>query len=276
MSEDGVEGGAGRVAGLVHEFLGQDRMGAGADAVGVAWSVVDLDADEPVAELLPEPLEALAGGHRVAGEPQPEDADASVDPLLGHLEVPVGDAQVAAPPLPEGKRQRGLAEYRGDEAFVEHHPEGEAPGEAHADGADARPPAPAVLVGGEGAEPVGDRRGPSAQERRELPGHAGPGQARQEVPGGRLAAGRAEQRREDRRAADLGNGPPEVGDPRGDARNLGHDDDGRPFTGAQHGSGGAAVGELVDAVAGQFVDAHPTDATRREPGVRSRSGTLAG
>jgi len=40
VSEDGVEGVAGRVAGLVHEFLGQDRMGAGADAVGVAWRVV--------------------------------------------------------------------------------------------------------------------------------------------------------------------------------------------------------------------------------------------
>src|SRR5215207_2856768 len=57
--EDPVEGGAGRVPGLVDEVLGQDRVGVARDAVGVAGARVDPDADECVAQLVAQAGETL-------------------------------------------------------------------------------------------------------------------------------------------------------------------------------------------------------------------------
>src|SRR5215203_2242697 len=82
---------------LVDQVAGEDRMRHLRDAPRIPGGRVDLDADEPIAELLAEPLEARSGHEAVAGEAQSEDLDAVVDPLLDdskvvgrHAERPAG------------------------------------------------------------------------------------------------------------------------------------------------------------------------------------------
>src|SRR5439155_17340069 len=71
-----------RLAGLVDEVVGEHRVGVGRVAVGVALRRVDLHADEAVAELVAQPLEALGRHDLVAGEAQADHARAGIDALL--------------------------------------------------------------------------------------------------------------------------------------------------------------------------------------------------
>src|SRR4051812_39883351 len=82
-----VEGLARRVPGLVHQVVGQHRVGVLADPPGVALRGVDLDADEAVAQLPPQRLEPGVGDGAILGEPQPEHAGAVGDALLHHRQV---------------------------------------------------------------------------------------------------------------------------------------------------------------------------------------------
>src|SRR5674536_150447 len=101
---------------LVDEVLGEDRVSAPTQPVGVARRGVDLDAEKPVAELLPQPLEPLGRHETVTGKPQTEYADAAVPhPFLDPVQIGRADAQVTLLGGGDGGRQAGLAENRSED-----------------------------------------------------------------------------------------------------------------------------------------------------------------
>src|SRR5262245_18153413 len=69
-----LEGGARRVSGLVPIFEREPRVRPGLDAVRVAEARVELHADEAIAQLALEPLEARARRHLIGAEAQAEHA----------------------------------------------------------------------------------------------------------------------------------------------------------------------------------------------------------
>ncbi len=98
--EDLLEGVAGGLTGLVDQVLGEHGVGRRGMSVGVALGGVDLDADEPVAERLPQVGEAIGRHQPVVGEPQAEDTEIGLgsQPLLHRRQVAVAHVERRAAP----------------------------------------------------------------------------------------------------------------------------------------------------------------------------------
>ena len=126
-------------------------MGPAANPIRIPGRGVELHGDKAVTELRPKALEALPWDHRILAEPQAQHTDSVFDPLAHHLQVPGGEAYRSAASPSQGQRQAGLAKYRGQQAVVEHHPEGESAGEAHAHRTDSRTAAPTMFESGQGS-----------------------------------------------------------------------------------------------------------------------------
>ena len=93
---------------LVDELVGDHRVGGLLDAEGVPRRRVDLDRDEPVAELASQGLEAFRRHAPVHGEAEPEHAHAVGDPFLDPGEVVVADAErTGASACPKGNGTAG-------------------------------------------------------------------------------------------------------------------------------------------------------------------------
>ena len=156
--EDLVEGGPGRLAGLVDQVLGDDRVRVLHRGLRVGGAVVELDGHEPVAELVLQVLEPLARHELVALEAQAEHLEAVlVAALLDAVEVGAGAVDRAPRPLADGDGHRRLGEHRREQAVVGGHRQRVAAGEAHPDGPDARAAAALVLLLGQGPQPADDR-----------------------------------------------------------------------------------------------------------------------
>ena len=114
--------------------------------VGVAVALGQLDSDEPIAQPLAQEGEALGRDEAIALEAQtkhaqPRGAAVGDDVEVGGVAV---DGRLAA--RRRSERQRRLRQDGRDDPLVDGHGQREPAGEAHADGADARPPAPFVLT----------------------------------------------------------------------------------------------------------------------------------
>ena len=223
----------GGVAGLVDEMLGQHRMRVLGDPVRVALGRVDLDADEAVAELTSERLEALLRHELVVREPKTEHVASCGRPRLHGCEVGGREPDRASSRLRHRDRERRLAQHGSDRRLVEHHPESEAAGEAHADRTDARSPTFGVHLLREHTQPQRDRRRLVGGERGELLRDARRDHRLKAVADRRLTAGLAEHGREHGGEPFVGESPPEGSDLRADARHLGHHDDAGPRADAE-------------------------------------------
>src|SRR5215203_2232264 len=154
----------------------EDRVCNPWDTVRIAATRVDLDAEEVVAELGAEALEALRRDQSIAGEPESEQGGA-LPAALGAALLDLREGLVIDPEVTllrsgHAERERGLAEHRRDHDVIDHHREREPAGQAHADRADARSAALVVGELGERAQPRHDRAGPPGRPGRELAGDA--------------------------------------------------------------------------------------------------------
>ena len=189
------------------------------DPVRVALRRVDLDRDEPVAELAAQGLEASRRDGDVVREAEPEHARTLWRALLRPGEVGVADADRGLALASERERQRRLAQHRREHAVVDHHPEREAAGEAHADGADAR--AAALLRGHRppsARSHDGDRARAIEREGRRTPWRRSPASSSAARSRRSSAARAAEQRRHPDAEPGVDDPAAEVRDRRGDAR----------------------------------------------------------
>ena len=128
--------------------------------------------------------------------------------------------------LPERERQRGLAEDGSQHHVVDHHGQGEAAGEAHADDADPGTATALVLRCGQGAQPHRDGARLLQRETGELPRDAGRPEGLQGVPDRRRAAGFPEEVRQHRGAARRRHAASELRHLGRDPGHLADDDDG--------------------------------------------------
>ncbi len=91
--EHALERRAGRVAFAVDEVVGEDGVRQAREPVGIARRRVDLDGLERLADLFPQPGEALLGTDRVFAEAQPEQPRSLLGPLLEARELAGGDGE---------------------------------------------------------------------------------------------------------------------------------------------------------------------------------------
>jgi hypothetical protein len=232
------------VALFVDEVLGEDGVGHCGDVVGVALARVDLDGLEAVAEFTAQGLEALGRDEWVPGEAQPEHAAASARALLHDIELFVTEVDRGAVVLRDAEGQGGLAQNRRHHDFVEHHREREVAGQAHPESADTRAAALQVDLLGERAQEVGDGARCALCQDVELAADAGARHLPGDVASRELLAGRAEQARQNRGEAFVGDPPPEASDLGGDAGDFVHDHDTRSRTTPVDGARGALVAEV--------------------------------
>lgn len=211
-------------------------------------------------------LEPRAERRRVRREPLRGAVAVAVEAVGPHREV------LALQPLPHGdelvgcdlerarlvERQRGLAQHRRQHGGLEHHAEREVPGEAHADGPDARPATLAMSDPRQAAQPQRDRARCVRREGTELGAHARAPQHRE--PSLRLGvrAVAAEQRRQVDGEPGLADPAGEPCDVRADAGHLGQHDDGRAVARHVHRACSAIDGEVGSLEVGQGVVMHPT------------------
>ncbi len=146
----------GRVAGFIHEMLGEHRMCGLGNAMAVGRRAVDLDADEPVAEFTTKRFEPIGRTHWVLGETQSENTDTRVDPFLDDLQLERADAKVGLVFRRQRERRRRLRQNRGHHFLIDHHCQREAAGKTHANRTDAGPTAFAMQIAGKGPQPYDD------------------------------------------------------------------------------------------------------------------------
>jgi hypothetical protein len=176
--------------GLVDEVVGEHRVGRGRIPWALPGRRVDLDAHEGVAQLLAQPLEALAGTSLspVKRNPSTHRSGSAAQRAFTVARSSGTRFRSRLWPAAQRERQRRLRQHRGGHHRVDHHRQGEAAGEAHAHHPHAGAAAALVLVAGERPGPDGGRRGRCGGPGGELLRDARPPDGLGDVAGGRLLA----------------------------------------------------------------------------------------